>query len=122
MSAVLVQHTATMSAGRGAGGVFKISDKKGCFLSWERKKQISPLLPTLEKFWKNPLVPPLEKILPTPMTVTQAQSTAHHYQKSDFLHVLFIHLIYCANTRTRFTPFIRAISVPLTCINNIDLG
>jgi len=32
------------------------------------KKQISPLLAPLEKFWEIPLLPPLEKILPTPMS------------------------------------------------------
>jgi len=33
------------------------------FLVSSGKKQISPLLPPLEKFWKNPLVPPSGKNL-----------------------------------------------------------
>jgi len=45
------------------------------FLVLSGKKQISPLLAPLEKFWKNPLVPPpLEKILPTPMIVVMMYS------------------------------------------------
>jgi len=61
-----------MGVGRGEGGSsprleFENFSKKGVFLVWSRKKQISPLLAPLEKFWKNPLVAPLEKILQTPM-------------------------------------------------------
>jgi len=46
--------------GRRKGGprppwILKISAKKGCFLSFEWEKQISPLLAPKEKFWKNPL-------------------------------------------------------------------
>jgi len=46
--------------GRRKGGprppwILKISAKKGCFLSFEWEKQISPLLAPIEKFWKNPL-------------------------------------------------------------------
>jgi len=34
---------------------FENFNKKGCFLDFEwEKKQISPLLASLEKFWKNP--------------------------------------------------------------------
>jgi len=32
--------------------------KKGCFSISRGKKQISPLLGPLEKFWKNPLLTP----------------------------------------------------------------
>jgi len=39
----------------------KFSAKKGCFLSFERENQISPLLAPLEKFRKTPLVPPQQK-------------------------------------------------------------
>jgi len=45
----------------------KILAKKVVFLVSRGKKQISPLLPPVEKFWKNLPVTPLEKILPTIM-------------------------------------------------------
>jgi len=35
---------------------FKILAKKGCFLSFQGEKLISPLLAPLQEFWKNPLV------------------------------------------------------------------
>jgi len=62
-----------MDVGRGGGRVglgsldFEIFSKKGDSLSFEWKKQISPLLAPMEKFRKNLLVAALEKILPTPM-------------------------------------------------------
>jgi len=58
---------------KGAGGswpprgFWKFQQKKVVFLVSSGKKQISPLLAPIDKFWKNPQVPPLEKILPTPM-------------------------------------------------------
>jgi len=62
-----------MGVGRGAGGptppwILKLSAKKVVFSISRGKKQISPLLAPLEKFWENPLLPPpLEKFLPTSM-------------------------------------------------------
>jgi len=51
--------------------ILNISAKKGCFLSFEWKKQISPLLATPRKtFGKIHQWPSLEKILPTTMRRT----------------------------------------------------
>jgi len=55
-----------MGVGKGARFTldFEICSKKGCFLSFEWKNQISPLLaPPLEKCRKNPLVLPPRKNL-----------------------------------------------------------
>jgi len=62
-----------MGVGRGAVGALVTSDfenfsKKGCFLSLQREKKISPLLAPPRKILENPLVAPLEKI-PRPMLV-----------------------------------------------------
>jgi len=40
---------------------FENFSKKGCFLSFEWEKQISPHLAPLEKFWKNPQWPSRKK-------------------------------------------------------------
>jgi len=64
-------HPLTWVHGRRKGGLdllaFENLAKKVVFLVSSGKKQISPLLALLEKFWKNSLVAPLEKIPPTPM-------------------------------------------------------
>jgi len=61
-------HSISMHGRRKGGGrswpspwILTILAKKGCFVSFEWEKQISPLLVALEKFWKNPLVPPWKK-------------------------------------------------------------
>jgi len=55
-----------MGVGR-RGWIVKISAKKGCFLSFEWEKQISPLLaPLWKNFGKIPWWPTLEKTFRRP--------------------------------------------------------
>jgi len=63
--------------------ILKILAKKIVFLVLSGKKQILPLLATLEKFWKNPLVPPLKNpsdghIHVGPLGLYQRSSTGVH--------------------------------------------
>jgi len=54
---------------------FEFFSKTGLFFSFEReKKQISPLLAPLEKFWKNILVAPLGKFFRQPWVKVYMQS------------------------------------------------
>ena len=69
-----------MGVGRGAGGpkaspwILKYIAKKGCFLSFSGKKQMSPLLPTPpEQFWKTPQAAHPGKFLPTPIIATASK-------------------------------------------------
>ena len=57
--------------------------KRVIFLVSSGKKQISPLLDPLEKFWKSLLVPPRESILPTPMITAVLLSILHSFHSSE---------------------------------------
>ena len=72
--------------------ILKISAKNVVFLLSSGKKQISPLLPSLEKFWKNLQVPPWKKSFRRPcpswdqLKAAEMETVFQRSASSFFLH------------------------------------
>ena len=82
-----------MGVGSGAGVLwppgFENFSKKGCFLSFEWEKQISPLLATPRKILeKSPVVAPPEKILPMPMKAIRTPAQLYKKTRSCRNHLV----------------------------------